>query len=453
MNKKHALFFIALLLIHASLFAQQQPIVIDRVVGVVGNKMIKQSDVESEYQRLKAQGEATDESQKCEIYENLLGQKLMTVQAILDSVKISDTQVEAQLNDRLSNFIAQLGSQEKIEKYFNKSMSEIKEDLRESFREQQMTQEMQRTIVGETKITPTEVENFYNKTSKDSLPKINSQIEYSQITAYPPYTEKSILATKEKLLDLRKQIIEGKSFSALAGVYSEDEGTARRGGETDFLPRSQLDKEYAKAAFALNTPGEISRIVESTFGYHLIQLIEKRGDQINTRHILLKPKADPEAVVKVKGVLDSLARVIRHDSIDFNKAVMYYSMDVDTRFNNGVVVNQATGSTRFDIEQLAPADYYNIKKLKVGEISDPFESRDKNGKIIFKIIMLKSKTEPHTANLKDDYDLIQNIAKNHKRMSVLQDWITEKQRSTYIHVDDSFKNCNFKSKGWVKADL
>lgn len=443
--------FILLSVLWMPSFSQKQ--VVDQVVGVVGNLMLKQSDIEVEYDEYMKNGYSQQENLRCLLYENHLQQKLLANQAMVDSLPLSETQVEANLNERLNNTIAQLGSIEKMEEMYQKSYSVIKEDLRKSIREMMLAQNMQNKVLSDIKITPTEVENFYNTIPKDSIPMIPAQVQVAQLAMYPAYAEKSIQETKERLLEYRKQILQGTKFIALAALYSEDPGTRAQGGEVGFQTRAELDPEYARAAFALTKPGEVSRIVESQFGYHIIQLIERRGDRVNTRHILLKPKADPEAVVKVTQALDSIAMFLRKDSIKWNTAVMYYSMDEDTRMNNGYIVNPQTGGTKIEMENLSPLDYAQVKNMKVGDISQPYEARDKNGKIFYKIITLKSITPAHKANLKDDYYMLQEAAKNHKKMSILEDWFVEKQKTTFIRILGEFRDCDFRTKGWIRDNM
>ncbi len=434
-----------------SISANSPLYIIDQVVAIVGSKSIKQSDIENEYIQIKSEGYQLDGDIKCMVFEKLLQQKLMINQAMLDSVVVSESQVETDLNQRLEMFISQIGSVEKLEKHFGKSLAEIKKDLMETLRDQQLSNKMQGTIVGTIAITPTEVKNFFDKIPKDSLPTINEQIEVGQIAIYPPYTENAVADVKGKLLDLRKRIIAGDRFASLAVIYSEDPSAAARGGEIGFSKKSTLDPEYAKVAFALNTPGEVSRIVESEFGYHIIQLIERKGDMVNTRHILMKPKANPEAVTKIMHALDSITNLIRIDSITYEKAVLRFSMDADTRLNRGLQINPRTGDTRFEMDQLNGVDLYTIKKLKLGEISAPFESRDKKGKVFYKIISVRTIHKAHKVNLNDDNNMLQEMAKNAKRQSILDEWFTEKIKTTFIHIDESFKGCAFRSKDWLKA--
>ena len=445
---KYLKFTIAIVLLGAitTFTAKSQNTVIDQVVAVVGNKIIKKSDIETQYLQIKAEGNEVD---KCHILEVMLRMKLMVNQAAIDSIEVTDSQVEQELNQRLSAFISQAGSQKAVEDYFKKSILEMKDDMRSEIRDNMISQRMEDEIAGDIKITPSEVKAFYNKQNKDSLPLINSQIELYQIGIYPPYTEKAIFDLKEKMLDLRRQIIEGKSFASLAVLYSED-GSAMRGGELGFTQKGQWDPEFAKAAFALKERGEVSKIVESQFGYHLIHLIEKRGDMVNARHILMKPKADAEAITKANARLDSNVAMIKKDSITFEKAALYFSEDKSTRANSGLVMNPQTGEPRFEMDQINPVDYRVVKDLKIGEISAPFESMDDKGKRMYKVMMIKSRSNPHKANLKDDFDLLKNIALANKKNNIINDWISEKIESTYIHIDDSYKDCNFSRKGWIK---
>jgi peptidyl-prolyl cis-trans isomerase SurA len=429
-----------------------QSFVVDQVIGIVGNKSIKQSDVEEEYSQMIKNGTTPDPSLKCDIFGSLVKSKMLLNQAMLDSLQVSEPQIESEITQRINNFVLQIGSAEKLEKYFDKSMQEIKDDLRKNYRDMQLVNKMQGTIVGDIEITPTEVKSFYNKLSKDSIPRINAQIQIAQIAAYPPYSDQAILDVKDKLLDFRKRILAGEKFEVLARLYSEDPGSSSKGGEYGFMAKGDLDPEFAKAAFALNSPGEISRIVESSMGFHIIQYLDKRSDRMSFRHILLKPKIAIDISVKVKNTLDSIADLIRKDSISFEDAVKIYSMDNDTRFNGGIVVNPSNGGTQFELDQFTPADYYVIKKLKVGQISEAYESRDSKGKIIYKIVTVKSQTPAHIANLTEDYNLLQGMAINFKKKSVLDDWFIEKRKSIFIHIDKSYMNCPFTSEKWFKLE-
>lgn len=425
-----------------------QPKIIDRVVGVVGDNMILQSDIENMYLQFQAQGVSVEGDMKCGILEDFLSQKLLLNQARIDSVEVSESQVEMQLDGRLQVFIDQIGSQEKLEKYFNKTIIEIKEDFRDLIRDQLITNEMQSQITGKVKVTPSEVRQFYNSLDEDSVPFIDSQIELSQIVLYPPVSEESVFEVKQRLLDLRKRIIDGESFSTLAVLYSECP-SAPRGGELDWAGRAELDPEYVKAAFGLKKNG-ISTIVESSSGFHIIQLIDRQEDRVKTRHILLKPKPDPTVIQTTRNKLDSLTGMIRIDSISFENAARYYSQDVQTNVNGGLRINPMTNTTRFEMDELDQTEYYAIRDLEIGEISRPFESIDDKGKPVYKIVRINSRTKPHRANLKEDYMVLQEMALAEKKNKIFHDWIQEKILVTHVQIDDSFKGCAFMYEGWVR---
>ncbi|MGM0408451.1 MAG: peptidylprolyl isomerase, partial [Bacteroidota bacterium] len=321
-----------------SVFAQKQ-FVADRVIATVGDKIILQSDIENQVFQLKAQGYQGSGDIKCEVFEELLIQKLLLIQAELDSIVVGVNQVESEIEQRLNYFIRQIGSQEKLEEFYGKSLIEIKEDFRPLIKEQLLTQMMQREIVSDASVSPKEVERFYKKMPEDSIPMVNTQYKINQIAVYPPEDEKSRAEAREKLLDIRQRIIDGERFSTLAVLYSEDPGSARRGGELGFRTRDELDPEFAKAAFRLTDDGGISRIVESEYGFHIIQLISQQGNQVNVRHILITPKVDIKQKVAAKNKLDSIADLIRNDSITFQEAAYRFSDDEQSRLNDGLMVN------------------------------------------------------------------------------------------------------------------
>jgi len=365
----------------------------------------------------------------------------------MDSIVVSDGQVEIQLDQRLSSFIERIGSREKLEDYFKKPIDEIKEDLRESVKEQMIVQKMQGEITSGITITPTEIREYTESLPTDSLPYIESKIDILQLIKYPPKSEEAEFLLRERLLELRKRVLNGESFSKLAVLYSED-GSAAKGGEIGFRARGELDTKYAEAAFRLRE-GMVSNIVESDFGYHLIQLIEKNETKVNTRHILMNPKFPAESIVAVRKLLDSIRSIINtQDTMTFEKAAKQFSDDNETKFNGGRVLNQYTGSPGFEWSQLEAVDHYILKQMKVGDISEPYEARDKNGKKIYKIIQLKHVTQPHRANLKEDYDLLKGMAENDKKQKVLDEWIKEVREATFIKINPYYDQCNFYD-SWV----
>ncbi|HJX70694.1 MAG TPA: peptidylprolyl isomerase, partial [Bacteroidales bacterium] len=327
-----------------------QPRIIDEIVATVGDKKILYSDIEREYLQVLAQGNDPDPDLRCSILEGLLTQKLMVNQAQVDSIEVTDLQVEMSLDQRMQYFISQIGSEEKLEQYFNKSVIEIKEDNRDAIREQLLTESMRSEIVKDLKITPSEIRAFYRNMPSDSIPYINAQVEVSQILLYPKSSEEAVLDVRERLLALRQRIIDGESFATLAVLYSEDPGTAAKGGDVGYVFKSEVDPEYSKAVTGLKV-GQVSRIVESAFGYHIIQLMDRAGDRIHTRHILMRPKISAEEKIKTQERLDSIVTLIRLDSIKFETAAALFSGDKDTRLNGGQMINPQTGNARFELDQ------------------------------------------------------------------------------------------------------
>ena len=417
-----------------------QPMVIDRVIGVVGDFHILQSDIEQEYLNMKLSGMYVNEDVRCDIYNDFIERKLLMAQAKIDSIEVGPDMVELQMEARLDYFINQFESEAAMEEYFNKTIFDIKDDLREAIQEQMITDQVRSTIVADVSTTPSDVKNFYRSMHPDSIPYINTTVELAQIVAYPRYSDEAVFEIKERLLDLRKRVQEGEDFGTLAILYSEAPEAARR-GEIGFMMRSQLDKAYADEAWSLK-PGQVSKIVESSFGYHIIQMIERRGERANTRHILMNPKADANAKQKAIYKLDSLKTVVEADSLSFDWAAKYYSEDSKTSVNGGLLVNPQTQASTFELDQLPTKDYYIIRNMQVGDLSEPYESTDHNHKLCYKILYLKSRTEPHRANLKQDYMLLQDLALMYKNNEVLQEWYVEKKGSTYIRIDPAYRSCS-----------
>ena len=434
--KKLIYFVIGALL---SLNVAGQPLIIDRVVGVVGDFNILQSDIEQQYLQMKMSGMNMAPDSHCQIFNQFVEMKLLMAQAKIDSVEVGPDMVEVQMESRLDYFVSQFGSEEEMESYFNKSIFDIKDDLREAISEQMVTDEVRQSIIADVSTTPSDVKSFYRAMHSDSVPYINTQVELAQLVAYPTFSEEAVFQVKERLLELRGRVQEGEDFGTLAILYSEGPSASRR-GELGFMMRSELDKEYATTAWALKQ-GQVSKIVESAFGYHIIQLVERRGDRANTRHILMNPKADANAKQKAIYKLDSLKNVIEDDSISFGMAAKIYSEDKNTSVNGGLIVNPQTMAATFELDQLPTKDYYMIRNMEVGDLSEAFESTDHKGKACYKVLHLKERTEPHRANLKQDYLLLQNMALQYKNNEVMKDWYSDKKESTYIRVDPSFKNC------------
>lgn len=421
----------------------QEMQVIDRVVAVVGKNIILQSDIEAQYLQFRLQGGIKGDARsiRCEILEDLMFQKLMINQAEMDSITVTDEQVESEVERLVSYFISQLGSQENLEKYYKKSMQEIKEDLRRMRRDQMLVEQVQQTILANVEVTPSEVKKCYYNLHTDSIPMVNSKYEIAQLVKKPAITLDQKLEVKDRLYKMRKRILDGERFSTLALLYSEDPGSAKKGGELGFHGRGEFAPEFEAAAFNLRD-GEISEVIETEFGFHIIQMIERRGDFINVRHILLTVKVAPEALQEAYDELDSVAGLIKNGDMDFEEAVRRFSDEAD-RINGGVLVNPNTGSTLFDAAELDQQVSVTINRMKVGDISAPVPMKTSDNKDACRILYLKNKTAPHKANLKEDYTLIRDLAMQKKREETINKWIANKSGKAYIKVCDDFKDCDF----------
>lgn len=453
MTKRIALLLCFLAGINISLYAQRYGEgLIDKTIATVGNEFILLSQLESEVQMMMAQGYASDGNIRCSILENLMGQKLFLAQAKLDSLTASADQVEMELTNRINTAIASLGSEERLEEYFNKPLYKLRNDWRELLTEQNLTTQMQQNVMQQAgSMTPAEIEKFYKKMDKDSLPVISTQYKISQIVIYPSKDE-AVTAVRERLLDFRNRILNGEKFSTLATLYSQDPESVMRGGELGMAPKSIFWPAFSDAAAALK-PGQISQIVETPDGFHIIQMVEKDGDMINVRHILLKPEYTSKDRDKAFKELDSIRTKILADSITFDLAARIYSQDPKSSINGGVMSDPNTGADYFEMDQLKPADYAVLREMKIGDISAPFESTDnegRSGNTLYKIIKLDNIKPSHTATLEDDFMVIQNYANNTKQVEAINKFIKEHQESTLIIIDDLFKKCNFERDGWIK---
>lgn len=441
--------FIGLLIISASLSAQDN--VIDQVVWVVGDEAILKSEVEEArlnalYERRKIDGDPY-----CVIPEEIAIQKLFLNQAEIDSIEVTDAEVLQRVDAQLNWTIQQIGSEEKMEEYFNKTKTQIKEKLRQNIRDGLIAQKMQQEIVGDIKVTPAEVRNFFNELPYDSIPYIPTTVEVQIITKEPKVPQKEIDDVKAKLRDFTDRINSGESsFTTLALLYSEDPGSRVRGGELGFMGRGQLLPEFANVAFNLQDTKKVSKIVETEYGYHIIQLIEKRGDRINCRHILLRPHVPAEAIDSALVGLDSIADNIRNAKYSFEQAAYYISDDKSTRLNNGLMPNPYDNTSKFEMQQLPQEIAREIDNLKVGEISDPFTMLDDKGKEVCAIVKLKAKTEGHKATLSDDYQRVKALVTEKLGEQKIKDWIKEKLKTTYVRIDPEWRNCEFKYEGWIK---
>ena len=441
-----------LLLASVSVFGQNN--VIDEVVWVVGDEAILKSDVESERLNAQYEGRKFDGDPYCVIPEQLAVQKLFLHQAEIDSIDVAEADVLTELEWRINYIIDQIGSKEKMEEYYNKTSTQIREMLRENIRNEKTVRKMQQEIIGDIKIVPADVRRYFKNLPQDSIPYIPTQVEVQIVTLEPKIPQEEIERVKKALRDYTDQVTKGEiAFSTLARLYSEDEGTRRRGGELGFMGRGQLVPEYANVAFNLQDPAKVSKIVESEFGFHIIQLIEKRGDRINTRHILMKPKVEEKELEASLLRLDSIAKDIRNAKFSFEEAATFISQDKDTKNNNGLMANPNSGTARFEMQELAQVSQEVAKMvegLNVGEISEPFSMINSKGKEICAIVKLKARIDGHKATIAEDYQRLKSIVQAKLGEEKIEKWIVEKQKSTYVRINENWVKCDFKYPGWVR---
>lgn len=432
-----------------TLFGQK---LVESVAAIVGNEVIYLSDLETTVADLRRSGKKGPVDKiRCEVFQQMLISKLFIDQARIDSIEVSEASIEGDLNMRINDAIRQVGSEEALEAYFKKSILEIRRDIRKTMMEQEVVREVQGTISKDITVTPAGLKRYFSSLPKDSLPVIPAKYEISIIQVDPPSNEDNKAEARQKLLDIRSQILAGKSFKVLATLYSEDTESAKNGGEIGYMARGELEKPYADAAFSL-TKNTVSKIVESKYGFHIIQLIDHKGDMVNTRHILIRPKVKPVQAAKALLKLDSLANLIRRDSMKFSAAALRFSTHKDSRINGGRYVspNPADRTTWFTLEELNPEMYVKLRDLKVGEISEPFKTTDENNNEVFRIVRLDNILPAHTANVKDDYQILSNAALADERTKAYDKWVKQKLEITYVKISEEFKTCDFLKEGWIK---
>ncbi len=434
--------------------------VIDEVVWVVGDEAILKSDVEEARMDALYRGRPFNGDPYCIIPEELAVQKLLLNQAKLDSIEVSESEVIQQVDMMVNMYVEEVGggSMEKLEEYFNKSATQIRETLRENARDGLTVQRMKSQLVGEVKVTPAEVRRYFKDLPQDSIPYVPTQVEVQIIVLKPKIPMSEIENVKSRLRDYADRVTKGETeFSTLALMYSEDKSSAIRGGEVGFMGRGMLDPAYANVAFSLQDPKKVSKIVESEFGFHIIQLIEKRGDRVNTRHILLRPKVSEEELTKTCARLDSIADDIRNNKFTFDDAAAVLSQDKDTRNNHGLMVNvnENTGVTtsRFEMQDLPQDVAKMVDQMNVGEVSKAFTMvSEKDGKEVCAIVKLKSKINGHKATISEDYQALKSIVEEKRKEEIIHKWILQKQKQTYVRINPKWQKCEFKYPGWIKRD-
>ncbi len=429
--------------------------VIDEVVWVVGDEAILKSDVENERLNAQYENRRFDGDPYCVIPEELAVQKLFLHQAEIDSVEVSDQEVLQRVEQRTSWLIDQFGSKEKLEEYYNKSYTQIREMLRDNIREGMRVQQMQQKIIGDIKLTPAEVRNYFSKLPKDSIPFVPTQVEVQIIELMPKISEKEIERVKAQLREYADRVNKGEtSFSILARFYSQDPGTAARGGEGGFTGRGELVPEFANVVFNLTDPKKVSKVFETEFGYHIAQLIEKRGDRVNYRHILLRPEVDKKDIDAALARLDSIGDDIRKAKFSFDDAATWLSQDKDTRNNHGLLANPQNSTSRFEMQQLASLISQDVakvvEKMQIGEISKAFTMINSKGKEVCAIVKLKNRIDGHKATITEDYQRLKSMVTAKRSEEKIQKWIVEKQKNTYVRINPTWRNCDFKYPGWIK---
>jgi peptidyl-prolyl cis-trans isomerase SurA len=457
---KRFLFLILFLTVLTQVQIWAQKNVVDEIVCLVGDQAILRSDVEEYINNMQFEDEQVTGDPYCSVLERMMQNKLYLHQAKLDSVDISDSQVMAHAEGYLSRQINVFGSKEKLEEQLHKSYNEIKDEVVARVRESAMISDVQRKLVANVKVTPSDVRTFFNRIPQDSLRFIETTVEVQIFTKEPEIAIEEIDEIKRRLREYTEQVNSGeKQFSALARLWSDDKSSAIKGGELGLQGKGLFVPEFAAAAFDLNTPNRISRIVETDFGYHIIQLIEKRGDRINVRHILLKPHVTKEELALAASQMDSIRNDILDEKFSFEEAALYISYDKETRYNKGLMVNngsemtqasERTGTSHFEMSELPPEMARVVDTMKVGDISKPFTMVNDKQKNVVAMVKLKSRTPGHKANLSDDFQVLRSMVEQEKQEEILRKWIAKKQKDTFIRIKDSWKNCDFTSAGWYE---
>ena len=426
--------------------------IIDEVIWIVGEEAILRSEVEEERLRAQYEGTPIAGDPYCVIPEQLAIQKLFLHQAELDSIEANESSVSSQVDMRMNYYISQIGSKEKMEEYFRKTSSEIREEMMTSVRNQMIIQQMQGKITEKIQPTPAEVRRYYSQLSADSIPMVPAQVEVQILSIEPPVPMEETERIKARLREFTERVHNGTAdFSMLARLYSEDTESAKRGGELGFVGKGQLVSEFADVAFNLTDPKRVSRIVQTEYGYHIIQFIERKGERINCRHILLKPRVSGDDKVKAIARLDSIRTLVVDSGMPFEVAVARFSEDKNTQMSGGMMTNPNTGATKFEYQDLPPEIARQIYGLSEGEVSMPFVMMDRTkNKEVCVIARLKSKRDSHKANLTDDFQVIRGMLEQQQRAETIENWIQNKQKEIYVHIDSLWRGCDFQYPGWVR---
>ncbi|MDQ3046480.1 MAG: peptidylprolyl isomerase [Bacteroidota bacterium] len=444
-------FLLACLGLMSAISVNAQEVVIDRVIAVVGTNTILQSELEANYQQMISNQEAVTANTRCGLLEELLYQKLLLAQAQKDSVEVTEAQVDQELDRRISYYINQFGSEERFVEFYGKSVDNFKTDLRDNVRDLLMAQQMQAKITGDISVTPNDVKEYYAGIPEDSIPFINAEVEVGQIVKKPVLTAESKKEAKDRIEEIRQRILKGESsFATMAALYSQDPGSASKGGLYEKIQRGQFVPEWDSWAFKLK-PNEVSDVFETMYGYFIIQLIQRRGDEVDARSLLIAAKVEPEDLLKAKLKLDTIYTTLLTDTMTFSDAAAKYSDDDESKNSGGLLINPFTGATRFQMDEIGQVDQnvaFAIDKLKVGEMTKPMPFTTRDGKQAYRILYLKTRTSPHKANLVDDYQKIQSVALSKKQAEAIQLWVKKKAVDTFVRIADDYKTCTFNT-NWI----
>lgn len=434
---------VALCVMGLHVFGQREIQTIDGIIGIVGDEVVLRSDLENQKIQAAAQGVSYGSNADCRVLEDLLYEKLLLHQGGVDSVEVTEAQIQNELDKRINVFIEQIGSREKLEEYYGKSISQIKEEFYEVLEKQMIVQRMQGKITSDVKVTPSQVRDYFNGLPADSLPLINAMVEVGHIVKFPPENLEETRRVKNKLREYREQILSGeKDFATIAVLYSEDPGSAVKGGELGLVSRGTFVPEFDAVGLSL-AEGEISDVFETEYGFHIMQLMERRGEKYSARHILLKPRVSQEDLNKAREELLEVRYLIMSDSLNFAEAAVLHSDDEDSKNQNGNIINQQTGSPRFEMDELDPQIFLTIDTMEVAEVSKPAFMQTRDGRKAYRLIELRKRTEPHRANLKDDYQIIQEAARSQLSGETIDDWIRRRVTVTYIEIAEEFETCPF----------
>lgn len=427
--------------------------VVDEVIWVVGDEAILKSDVEMLRLQAAQEGTRWNGDPDCVIPEQIAVQKLFLQQAAIDSIEVSESEISSGIEQQINYWIEMAGSKEKLEEYKNQTVAQMRADLHDDYRDRQRVQKMKEHLVKDIKVSPAEVRQYFKDLPQDSLPFVPTEVEVQILTMTPKIEAEEINRVKDELREYTDRINKGEaSFQTLARFYSEDPGTARRGGEVGLTGRGTLDPAFANVAFNLTDPTKVSKIVESEFGFHIIQLIEKRGDKVNVRHILRKPQVSVEAEVQAINRLDSIANDIRNGKFTFEEAATVISDDKDTRNNYGLMSNvtQEGRTSKFRLQDLPAEVARVVDTMAVGQVSEPFQMINSRGKSVCAIVKLKNRVEGHKAVITEDFQVMKDVVLAKRRNDVIHDWVVKKIKNVYVRINDDYKNCNFEYEGWVK---